>query len=210
MTQQNRVDPWGTLNAVSARGTLMGNRGILHDEAGVIVREWASPVWVTCKLEFRGRSSPGQFRPGRYSKLFFLDEATAFAAGHRPCGECQRARYVEFRDAWKSANVPVEKWDQFTLKAVDQQLHSERVARDRSKRKSTLDLSSENLPYGTIVEWNAKAWLVSRHGALLPWTFDGYGEPVQPPQQSVSVLTPASVVRMFAAGFTPAVHTSAG
>lgn len=82
----------------------MGNRGILHDDGNRIVRPWAHKAWVTCLLEFNGVKRPKPFSPGNYSELFFMDEATAFAAGHRPCAHCQRARHREFKDSWVRAN----------------------------------------------------------------------------------------------------------
>src|SRR5262245_6877749 len=93
--KQNRVDPFGRLHAVEARGTWMGNRGVLHNERGQVVAQWRLKRWITCTLSFKNRWRP-VFTPRRYSELFFLDEATAFSAGHRPCAECRRERYNEF------------------------------------------------------------------------------------------------------------------
>ena len=103
MPLQNRVDPYGKLHAIAARGAWMGNRGILHDDEKRIVAPWRLKRWITCALTFRGRKRQ-VFAPHRYSELFFLDEATSFAAGHRPCAECRRERYNEFRAAWFEAN----------------------------------------------------------------------------------------------------------
>jgi hypothetical protein len=207
--QQNRVDPWGRLHAVTNLGMMMGNRGILHDERGAIVRQWASQHWVTCLLDFRERRSPGAFRPGHYSKLFFLDEATAFAAGHRPCGECQRARYLAFRAAWIAANVPAGEGEKFSVQALDRQLHSERTAsRAQGTNVSFLQARVVDLPPGALVEWADHAWLVTPPGQLRRWSFDGYAAPRDAPQESVRVLTPASVVRAFRHGFAPQVHAS--
>ncbi len=103
MPHQNRLTPFSTIEAVAARGTLMGNRGILHDEQGRLGKaRWRHPHWVTCLLEFKGRWRP-VMQPHAYTELFFLDEATAFAAGHRPCGECRRPDYLRFLDAWAKA-----------------------------------------------------------------------------------------------------------
>ena len=99
MHRQNRVDPEGALVAVAARGTLMGNRGCLHDDGGNIVRQSARDAWVTCLLSFKERQRQ-IMQPGHYTELFFLDEATALAAGHRPCSECRRERYVAYQEAW--------------------------------------------------------------------------------------------------------------
>jgi hypothetical protein len=208
MTQQNRVDPWGALHAVPSRGNLMGNRGILHNDEGEIVRKWASPTWVTCVLKFGQRTSPGTFRPGHYSKLFFLDEATAFAAGHRPCGECQRPRYMEFRDAWKAANVSEEQLERFSLSMLDRQLHAERTSRTATNGKGTFTAPISELPFGVLVEWAGHAWLVANARELRRWSFDGYAPPVEAPAEAVRVLTPASIVKTFGQGFRPRVHSS--
>src|ERR1700730_7874166 len=104
MPLQNRVDPFGTLIRSAARGTMMGNRGgVLHDAEREIVRGYKSRRWITCVLEFRGRHRV-VMSPNRSPELFFLDEAVAFAAGHRPCAECRRGRYKAFQDAWQLAH----------------------------------------------------------------------------------------------------------
>ena len=99
MPLRNRVTPFGDIIATEARGLLFGNRGVLHDENGRLVRKWQVRRWIACRLEFKGRRRP-LLRPGRFTELFFLDEATALAAGHRPCAECRREDFVRFRDAW--------------------------------------------------------------------------------------------------------------
>src|SRR5690606_20009325 len=115
---QNRVDPWGRLNAVRARGTLMGNRGILHDDAGRIVRPWKGKAWIACALHWKDwQRTP--FTPGTWSELFFLDEATAFAAGHRPCKLCRRVRHLEFKRAWLAANRELVDSDEPPISAID-------------------------------------------------------------------------------------------
>ncbi len=103
MPRQNRVTPFGDLIATPERGTFLGNRGVLHDDAGRIKRAWQLRRWIVCVLEFRGRKR-SVMTPGRYTELFFLDEATALAAGHRPCAECRRARFLAFCDAWRAAH----------------------------------------------------------------------------------------------------------
>src|SRR6059058_719820 len=100
MPRQNRFTPFGDVIATPDRGTFMGNRGVLHDAQGRIRRAWQLKRWIVCVLEFRGRKRQ-VMTPGRYTELFFLDEATALAAGHRPCAECRHGRYVDFCDAWK-------------------------------------------------------------------------------------------------------------
>src|SRR5579863_6409603 len=103
MPRQNRVTPFGDIIAAPERGMVFGNRGVLHDDRGRIRRAWQVKRWLLCQLQFRGRHRP-LAEPGRYTALFFLDEATGLAAGHRPCFECRRARFLAFRDAWASGN----------------------------------------------------------------------------------------------------------
>ena len=119
--------PFGEIVAVPERGTMMGNRGVLHDAQGRIRRPWQVKRWLICLLDFKGRRRP-LMAPNRYTELYFLDEATALAAGHRPCAECRRARFLAFRDAWASANggVPPES---VRVAMIDDQLHAERVFR---------------------------------------------------------------------------------
>ncbi|MBK1885627.1 hypothetical protein [Marinobacter sp. DY40_1A1] len=107
MPLQNRVEPSGTIVKTSARGSLMGNRGVLNNKDKELTRTFKIKPWITCALEFKGRQRE-LMSPGGYTELFFLDEVTAFAAGHRPCAEGRRARYNEFRDAWGNANQPKE------------------------------------------------------------------------------------------------------
>lgn len=204
---QNRVDPWGELRAVPSRGTFMGNRGILHDHRNKIVRPWAHKAWVTCLLEFNGIKRSKPFSQGNYSELFFIDEATAFAAGHRPCAYCQRARNREFKDAWVRANVADELRGSTLMPDVDKVLHAERAVPGGGKR--TFDAQLVELPRGVIFEYEEIAYLVAAAG-YLPWSFDGYGAAKSIGATTVvKVLTPQSVIRAFAAGFAPKVHESA-
>src|ERR1700761_3823784 len=116
MAMRNRVLPDGSIVAVAGRGAWMGNRGCLH-EGHEIVRPWRLRAWITCQLSFRGRRV-AQWAPRRYTPLFFYDEAVAFAAGHRPCGECRHRDYLAYRDAAGAA----------TAEALDARLHAERQA----------------------------------------------------------------------------------
>lgn len=152
MPLQNRVDPWGNLIAVGARGAWLGNRGILHDANRNIVTAWKHKSWITCQLTFRGRRRQ-VFAPNRYSELFFLDEATAFAAGHRPCAECRRERYMEFKAAWLEANVGLSS-KSLPIAEIDKQLHSERTRRGGGKVTYKADFNS--LPPGTFIERDGK------------------------------------------------------
>lgn len=186
----------------------MGNRGILHNDGNKIVRPWAHKAWVTCLLEFNGIRRPKPFSHGNYSELFFLDEATAFAAGHRPCAHCQRARHREFKDAWVRANVADELRASTLMPAIDRVLHAERCV--PGGRKVTFEAPLVELPKGTIFEHEDAAYLVAAAG-YLPWSFEGYGEPKDMEAAAVvQVLTPSSVVRAFAFGFIPEFNPSAG
>ena len=203
---QNRVDPRGALHAVAEHGTLMGNRGILHDGDNQIVKQWQHKAWVSCVLQFKGfKRSP--FSPGNYSELFFLDEATALSAGHRPCGFCQRDRFQLFKDVWFRANPSSADAALHTIGVVDKALHAERAARGGGKVTDAAVLA--DLPIGAMFESDGTAYLNWTRGPL-PWSFKGYGLPVKiAPSVSVNVLTPISVVRMFQNGFLPTVHVTA-
>jgi hypothetical protein len=186
----------------------MGNRGILHNEANEIVKPRAHKAWVTCLLEFKGIKRSRPFSPGTYSELFFIDEATAFAAGHRPCAYCQRSRHLEFKDAWLRANVEPEHRASTSMPDIDKVLHAERAISRGGK--GTYDAVLAELPQGAIFEHEEVAYLVSGSGCL-PWSFTGYGALKSlDPATVVKVLTPRSIVSAFAGGFTPAVHQSVG
>src|SRR5271165_2223057 len=129
MLRQNRVTPFGDIIAAPDRGTFMGNRGVLHDAEGRIKRAWQVKRWLVCVPEFRGRKRQ-VMTPGRYTELFFLDEATALAAGHRPCAECRHARFLAFCNAWKTAHPGHDTSPRPTADQIDCRLHSERLASD--------------------------------------------------------------------------------
>lgn len=186
----------------------MGNRGILHDEENNIVRPWAHKGWVSCLMSFKGIKRPKPFSSGNYSELFFLDEATAFSAGHRPCSYCQRERSNQFRDAWLRGNVadPFQ-FDSFRMPHIDKALHAERAVRGGGK--VTFEAPISGLPVGTMLERGGSAFLLS-HKGILPWSFDGYGAPqAMGGGELVRVLTPRSIVHAFNAGLVPLMHTSA-
>lgn len=208
MPLQNRVDPWGSLNAVPTKAaTRMGNRGILHDESSRIVRPWAHKAWVTCLLSFREIKRRRPFSKGTYSELFFLDEATAFAAGHRPCAYCQRERHQIFKIAWLQANIDDQCRTSIHMPEIDKTLHNERAIRGGGKQ--TFDTKLSDLPIGAIFEHDRNAFLVANRG-YLPWSFERYGRPTSIDGTTpVRVLTPRSIVRTFANGFVPYVHPSA-
>jgi hypothetical protein len=206
MPKQNRVTPFGEIIATPERGLFMGNRGVLHDDEGHIKRPWLSKRWIVCELVFRGRKRE-VMSPDRYTELFFLDEATAFAAGHRPCAECRRAKYNEYCvcfDAAKSSK------GQPLAELIDDKLHAERLTRDRGKR--TFPASLDELPDGvfvTVPDWGEQAYILwGKH--LLAWSPGGYHERrPRPNNAKVRVLTPRSTVRVIQGGYHPAVHSSA-
>ena len=204
MPRQNRVTPFGELIATAHRGTLMGNRGCLHDAAQRIQRPFALQRWIICLLQFQDRRRT-VMTPGRYTELFFLDEATALAAGHRPCAECQRQRYQLFRAHWAAARtvtgVP-------SAGEMDDVLHAERLDATQAKRTYVERLS--RLPAGVIVaDDEARAHLVLAD-ALRAWSPAGYG-PRRPrvPSAQMRVLTPPSSVRALARGYPVGLHASA-
>lgn len=207
MPLQNRVTPFGRLEAVSARGAWLGNRGILHDDRREIVAQWRTRAWITCRLHWPGVHRV-VFSPHTWSELFFLDEATAFSAGHRPCAYCRRERYLEFKRAWCAANAGLIESRDPRVTAIDARLHAERVAPGGGKRTHQGHFGA--LPAGTFVALDGVAWLVWRN-RLFPWSHHGYGRArsLPAPDEPATVLTPASIVAMFRAGFTPQVHESA-
>ena len=166
MPRQNRVTPDGMLIAVPDRGLFWGNRGALHDPAGRLVRYSRGRAWAICVLEFKGRRRE-LWAPGRLTELFFLDEATGLAAGHRPCGECRYRDYQAFKRAWAVAfggGVPA-------VAEIDARLHADRLVRPGVRRSYSAQLSS--LPDGVMVSVDGAPFLV-RGGGLLAWTPGGY------------------------------------
>jgi hypothetical protein len=205
MPLQNRVTPFGEIVAVAGRGLLFGNRGILHDDERRIVRSWQVQRWITCVTEFRGRHRE-LMRPHSYTELFFLDEAAAFAAGHRPCGECRHADYQRFKAAWASAHGA-----SMTAEQMDAIIHTDRLeGRGRTQRKRTYHAEIATLPDGAYIALDDRAWLLWR-GALLAWSAGTYTErqPTPIASSEVEVLTPAALVAVIRAGYTPGVHPSA-
>jgi hypothetical protein len=196
---QNRVTPFGEIVALPGRGLVMGNRGILHGDGRRIVRAFAVRRWLACRLEFRGRRRT-VMTPRRYTELFFLDEATAFAAGHRPCAECRREDYRRFQALWEACHG-----DPADADSMDLRLHAERLD---GKKKRTYRADAANLPDGAYVTVEGRAWLIWR-GRLNAWSDFGYVEQrARPAHGEYEVLTPRAIVDIFAQGFAPAVHPS--
>jgi len=202
MPRQNRVTPLGELIAHPARGLVYGNRGCLHDDEGRIRRRYAGKRWISCRLEFKGWRRHPLMQPGKFTELFFLDEATAFAAGHRPCALCRREDYVRFTSLWRERHPA-----QAGADAIDAQLHEERRApRDR-------EAPVAGLPDGAFVLVDDAPHLV-RGDVLRRWTPAGYAPRAKRPTIDRAILvTPPSLVAVLRAGWSGAVpflHPSAG
>ncbi len=180
---------------------MMGNRGILHDDGRRIVRPFQVKRWIACVLEFRGRYRT-VMTPHRYTELFFLDEAAALSAGHRPCAECRRTDYNRFRSFWRESIKTPDDAD-----SMDAVLHDERLD---GKKKRTYSATLGELPDGTYVAIDGIVHLLW-NAALHEWSAGGYiaKRPLQR-QQSADVLTPPSIVKILRAGYTPAIHPSHG
>ena len=204
MPLQNRVTPAGEIVADGSRGLMMGNRGCLHGQGrSLAVSRWRSKLWICCLLEFKGvQRDP--MPPGRWTALFFLDEATALSAGHRPCGYCRRPDYLAFTQAWRTARQLPRRP---LAPEMDAALHAERT--DRSRRKLSYRTHVAELPDGVMVRLGGEPGLLLG-GRVHPWSFRGYGAPVQAgPAGPVEVLTPPSIVAAITAGYQPLVHHSA-
>jgi len=199
---RNRVTPLGDVVAVPLRGAWTGNRGNLH--AGrEIVRFHASDLWITCALSFRGRWAR-QWRPNRFTWLYFHDEAVSFAAGHRPCGECRRPAYVDYRDRWAAElDVPVP-----SAKDMNRRLHGERIVRGTHRRRSH-ELAWSGLPDGTFVlDGDLPAVVAGSH--LTRWTVSGYGTRSRRPRHGTAqVITPPATVAVLRAGYPVQIDPSA-
>lgn len=201
MTLQNRVLPTGEIVADPGRGTLTGNRGILHHGKVLGTRRWMHPHWISCALEWKAiRRTP--MTPGTWTELFFLDEAVALAAGHRPCALCRRPAFVAFQAAWAAGTgLPA------AAPAIDRALHAARVTRDRQQQRHAL--VPDDLPDGAMLLWDGSSHLVTG-GRMRRFAWDGYGPAVPLPRVSaVTVLTPAPTVLALRAGYRPQLHPSA-
>ena len=197
---QNRVDPFGNIIKTKARGSWTGTRGILHNDKQEILRPFKLKAWLTCKLEFKGRKRK-VMSPDRYTELFFLDEATAFAAGHRPCFECRRNDFKTFKFFWLKGNTEYEFNETTSIQKIDEILHSERIRRDSSK--VTYEESLDNIPNGTFISYNNKPFLFLNK-KIYEWAPFGYEkERDLPNAERLIILTPRSIVNTFRAGYIP-------
>jgi hypothetical protein len=202
---QNRVRPDGEIVTDPHRGLMMGNRGCLHGQARELgVSRWRSKLWIACVLDWRGRQRD-PMPPGRWTALFFLDEATALAAGHRPCGYCRREAYASFAEAWRRADGLAQRPH---AGEMDARLHAERID-SRTRRQLTRPAHIGELPVGAMVRHDGSCGLLAG-GRFLPWSFDGYLAPVDlPPATQVDLLTPPATVAAIAAGYRPLLHPTA-
>ncbi|MGE0285912.1 MAG: hypothetical protein AB7I42_06935 [Bradyrhizobium sp.] len=203
MPLQNRVTPLGDIVADPHRGLFTGNRGIIHDPATktLLKKRWSNPAWLVCLCEFRGRRR--EVMGGRsWTELFFLDEATALAAGHRPCFYCRRDDANRFRAAWEKGNGVAG----LRAKDIDAVLHRERLDRGQ-KRLHPLPVPPEKLPDGAMVLAAGESYLIVK-GRPLRWSFAGYRN-LESIVADVMLITPPSTVRALAAGFQPVLHPSA-
>ena len=222
MPLQNRVDPYGAIHAVPERGLFTGNRGIIHDPETktLLKKRWALPAWIICVCEYQGRKREPMGRNRQvdgkgggkagWTELFFLDEPTALAAGHRPCFFCQRARASEFLGCFgKAFDIAQPRAPQ-----LDARLHKERSASARKPLPSIRAEEIARLPEGAMVAIGGVPFAV-RGGGLLRWSFAGYAKPVTVgvatrSSASLMLITPPTTVAVLAAGFAPVWHASAG
>jgi hypothetical protein len=202
MPLQNRVTPFGEILAIPQRGLFTGNRGIIHDPATrtLLNRRWTSKAWIICTCEYKGRRRvPMASRS--WTELFFLDEAVALAAGHRPCFACRREVAEHFRDCWRQ----VTRDPRASVETMDGVLHEERQEHGK-KRIHSLSASLESLPDGVMVAAQGAAFSLVA-GRAYRWTNEGYASAERLPQID-GVLTPPSTVAVLALGYRPVLHPS--
>lgn len=203
MPLQNRVTPTGDIIATPHRGLFTGNRGIIHDPASktLLKKRWSTPAWLTCVCEFRGRHREVMAQRS-WTELFFLDEATALAAGHRPCFYCRRDDANRFRAAWEKGN----RVHDVRMHDIDTVLHHERLDQG-GKRLHALLVPLDQLPDGAMVQQGEESFLVAQGKAFL-WSPAGYVAVEHPPSEA-ALLTPPSTLRTMNAGYQPVLHPSA-
>lgn len=212
---QNRVDPFGDIHAVPWRGTFTGNRGVIHDPATktLLKRRWTTKAWIICTCDYRGRRRAvmGRNAPSGaagWTELFFLDEVTALAAGHRPCYFCRRERADAFAARYANAFGVARP----TAPEIDARLHAERLASGGRSIPARGQYTFDTLPDGAMLCQGERCFAKHR-GALRPWTFSGYGEAtnVDPSgQDDMELLTPPTTLAVLMAGYRPDWHRSIG
>lgn len=203
MPLQNRVTPTGDIIATAHRGMFTGNRGIIHDPATktLLKKRWSTPAWLTCTCEFRGRRREVMAQRS-WTELFFLDEATALAAGHRPCFYCRRDDANRFRAAWERGN----RVQNVRMHDIDTVLHHERLDNGR-KRLHQLLMPLDNLPEGAMVQQDEQSFLIA-HGSVLLWSPAGYSRTARELDRAM-LLTPPSTLRTLNAGYNAVLHPTA-
>lgn len=211
MPRRNRVDPWGDLNAVPERGMFTGNRGCLVDGSGEVVRHHRGRLWITCSTEYKDWRSP-LARPGRWTPIFFLDDAVALSAGHRPCGLCRRDAYLSYRDAVSRA---AGSHRPLTAEDLNRRLSAERLQAGRGLDRATDRVlwtsAIAALPVGTVIADPGRGPELVLQDRLLSFTFAGWAKPQpRPTSGEVLVLTPPTSVAALLHGFRPVLHPSAG
>lgn len=205
MPLQNRVDPFGEIHAVAARGLFTGNRGVIHDPdtKTLLKRRWTTKAWLICECAFRGRRREvmGRNAPSGnagWTELFFLDEVTALAAGHRPCFYCRRERATEFSNCFAAGNG----FSRPKVTETDAVLHGQRLASGGTSKQLSAKEAAQ-LPDGTMVFHDRVAYAI-RSGRALPWSFDGYAEAA--PIETLGaprLLTPPATVAALRHGYKP-------
>ena len=190
MPLQNRVLPTGEIVVDPARGMLTGNRGCLHDDQQRLGKaRWKGKAWISCVLNYKGVRRR-VMSPGSWTELFFLDEAVAMSAGHRPCALCRSTAFGRFQAVWGGARAP----------EIDAALHEARVGADRGQRR--FQAEAAGLPDGCFILWAGAPYLLLG-GAALPYFSHGYGTALPRPRGGVTVLTPAPMIRVLSAGYRP-------
>jgi hypothetical protein len=197
---QNRVDPYGNIIRTPARGNWTGNRGVLHNGDKQIVRLFKLKAWITCVLEHKGIRRQ-VMTPDRWTELFFRDEATSFSAGHRPCCECRRTDFNNFKHFWLKGNSEYGFNERVSIQEIDKILHAERILKNGSRifHEEAID----TLPDGTFIEWKGSPGLIL-NGLVFQWSPGGYSKSEKFEGNGLTkVLTPRSIVNTFRAGYCP-------
>jgi hypothetical protein len=209
MPLQNRINPFSKIIATPERGAFTGNRGVIHNGQKEIIKNHAVKYWITCMLQYKSMHREVMI-PNRWTELFFLDEATAFAAGHRPCGFCRHADFKRFKTLWLQANGEKHGLIENTkMDVIDNIIHKERL--DENNEQKTFSASLQTLPDGVFIKLpqNENAYLWHKQN-LYEWSFKGYKKVTSfNKTQMVDVLTPASYVEVFRNGYQPKIHFSA-
>jgi hypothetical protein len=197
---QNRVDPLGRIIKTSARGSWMGNRGVIHNKDKEITHAFKHKAWIMCMPEFKGRKR-AVMTAGRWTELFFLDEATALAAGHRPCFECRKEDAKKFKSCWIQGN-PIHNFSMSTsISYIDEIIHRERI--DSAKKKVMHQRNISDIPNGTFILMNEDPYLLY-NGRLHRWTPFGYENSIDVTDTTIlTILTPNSIVNAIQAGYVP-------